>query len=352
MFAILADDLSGAAELAGIAASRGFTAEVQTVFDPSSTADVIAVDTDTRLKNEAEAARIVGEVTRHILTANPAWLYKKTDSVLRGHVRAEIEAILDAAGLDDCVFIPANPSKDRLIRNGRYEIGGVPLDKTVFARDPDYPRTSSLVRELLGSCDRIRTPDAVNLDDLMIDLPPTTLAAGAADFFSVQLAQKESSLGFAPRLRSSPSPPSTFGLNPKLLSTLLLSGSLAAWDLDRAAQMEQRGFLVKTIADDLSPSIWQTTSKLMLAIARPETGDPATLTKTLIDKALPLLSGRNDLRIGLEGGATAIAFIRRLGWTRFEVIPEGHTGVGTLRPPGGPVICVKPGSYPWPETSL
>lgn len=346
MIAILADDLSGAAELAGIAASRGFTAEVQTVFDPTSTADVIAVDTDTRLKNEAEAARIVGEVTRHILTANPAWLYKKTDSVLRGHVRAEIEAILDVAGLDDCVFIPANPSKDRVIREGRYEIGGLPLDKTVFASDPDYPRGSALVRELLGASDRIQMPDAVGLDELRIDLPATTLAAGAADFFAAQLGRKKSSLGF------SPSPPSAIGLKPKLLSSFLLSGSLAAWDLDRATEMEQRGFLVKTIDDDLSPVLWEATSKLMLAIARPETGDPATLTKTLIDKALPLLSGRNDLRIGLEGGATAIAFIRRLGWTRFEVIPEGHTGVGTLRPPGGPVICVKPGSYPWPETSL
>jgi hypothetical protein len=346
MIAILADDLSGAAELAGIAASRGFTAEVQTVFDPTSTADVIAVDTDTRLKNEAEAARIVGEVTRHILTANPAWIYKKTDSVLRGHVRAEIEAILDAAGLDDCVFIPANPSKDRLIRKGRYEIASVPLDETVFARDPDYPRTSSLVRELLGASNRIRTPDAVDLNDLMIDLPPTTLTAGAADFFATQLARKESSLGF------SPSPPSAIGLKPKLLSTFLLSGSLAAWDLDRAAQMEARGFLVKAIDDDLSPVLWETTSKLMLAIGRPEGVPPATLTETLIERSLPLICDRDDLRIGLEGGATAIAFIRRMGWTRFEVIPEGHTGVGTLRPPGGPVICVKPGSYPWPETSL
>lgn len=343
MIAILADDFSGAAELAGIAASRGFTAEVQTVFDPTSSADVIAVDTDTRLKNEAEAARIVGEVTRHILASHPAWLYKKTDSVMRGHVRAEIEAILDAAGLDDCVFIPANPSKDRLIRKGRYEIGGVPLDETVFVRDPDYPRTSSHVRDLLGPGSRIRMPDAVEPADLRIDLPPTTLAAGAADFFAAQLARKESRLGF------SPSPPSTLGLTPKRLSTLLLSGSLAAWDLDRASQMEQRGFLVKTIADDLPPSLSETTSKLMLAIARPESGDPATLTKTLITKALPLVSGRDDLRIALEGGATAIAFIRRMGWTRFEVIPEGHAGVGTLRPPGGPVLYVKPGSYPWPE---
>lgn len=345
MIAILADDLSGAAELAGIAASRGFTAEVQTVFDPTSNADVIAVDTDTRLKSETEAARIVGEVTRRILAARPGWLYKKTDSVLRGHVRAEIEANLDAAGLSDCVFIPANPSKGRLIRAGRYEIGGVPLDETVFARDPDYPRHFSLVGDLLGPSDRIRVPDVIESDDLKIDLPLGTLAAGAADFFSAQLACKESGLGFSPSATSAHGLPRIRGANP----TLLLSGSLAAWDLDRATQMAQRGFLVKTISDELSPSLWESTSKLMLAIARPESCDPATLIESLIDKALPLLSGRDELRIGLEGGATAIAFIRRMGWTRLEVIPESHVGVGTLRPPGGPVLCIKPGSYPWPE---
>lgn len=345
MIAILADDLSGAAELAGIAALRGFTAEVQTVFDPTSNADVIAIDTDTRLKSEAEAARIVGEVTRRILAARPGWLYKKTDSVLRGHVRLEIEAILDAGGLSDCVFIPANPSKGRLIREGRYEIGGVPLDETVFARDPDYPRDSSLVSDLLGPSNRIRVPDVIEGDNLKVDLPLTTLAAGAADFFTAQLACKEGDLGFSPSASPAPDLSRSRGATP----TLLISGSLAAWDLGRAMQMEQRGFLVKTISDELSPSLWDSTSKLMLAIARPEAGDPATLIETLIDKALPLLSGRDDLRIGLEGGATAIAFIRRMGWTRLEVVPEGHVGVGTLRSPEGPVICIKPGSYPWPE---
>jgi len=346
MIAILADDFSGAAELAGLAAACGYAAEVQTVFDPDTAAEVIAVDTDTRLKDEDEAAKIVGEVTRRVAAAGPAWIYKKTDSVLRGHVRVEIEAILEATGLADCVFIPANPSKDRVIRRGRYEIGGVPLDETVFARDPDYPRGSALVRELLGASNRIQMPDAVGLEDLQIDLPATTLAAGAADFFAAQLGRKKSSLGF------SPSTPFAIGLKPKLLSSFLLSGSLAAWDLDRAEQMRQRGFLVKTIGEGLSPAVWETTSKLMLAIGRPEGIAASALTETLIEKALPLIAGRGDLRIGLEGGATAIAFIRRMDWTRFEVIPEGHTGVGTLRPPGGPVICVKPGSYDWPEASL
>jgi hypothetical protein len=343
VIAVLADDFSGAAELAGVAAARGYTAEVQTGFEPGTTAEVIAIDTDTRRTTESEAARIVGAVTRRIVAAGPSWIYKKTDSVLRGHVRSEIEAVLGAAGLADCVFIPANPSKDRVIRAGRYFIRGVPLDETVFARDPDFPRHSGLVPELLGLSGRIRTPDALGPDDLRIDLPATTLAAGGADFFAAQLAQKERGSGFRP------SHPVAIGPEPRSHRSLLLSGSLAAWDLDRATQMRKRGFLVKTIADDVSPTVWDTTSKLMLAIGDAPSADPSTLTEILIEKALPLFSGRDDLCVGLEGGSTALACIRRLNWSRFEVIPENLAGVGSLRPPGGPLLRVKPGSYPWPE---
>jgi hypothetical protein len=345
MIAILADDFSGAAELAGIAAARGLTAEVQTVFDPGTDAEVIAIDTDTRLKPEDEAAAIVTAITRQIVAAGPDWIYKKTDSVLRGHVRAEIEAILDATSLGDCILIPANPSKDRVIRGGHYFIGGVPLDETVFAHDPDHPRRSAVVRELLGESARIATPDAITGRDLDLPWSATTLAAGAADFFGACLEKKAVGSGFAPPRPSGPA-------RPLHQPSLLISGSLAAWVTGRPAQMRARGFLVKTITDDLPRSLWKSTSRLMLAIGRPETTDPAILTETLIEKSLPLIGDRDDLRIGLEGGATAIAFIRRMGWTRFEVIPEGHTGVGTLRPPGGPVLCVKPGSYDWPDASL
>lgn len=335
MIAILADDFSGAAELAGIAAARGFKAEVQTDFNPSSEAEVIAVDTDTRLKPEGEAVRIVSAVARQIMAGKPAWIYKKTDSVMRGHLGAEIEAILDAAGLDECVLIPANPSKGRVIRGGRYFIEGVPLHETVFAHDPDHPRQSSEVRELLGESCRIHTPDAITLEDLPRHLPAHTLAAGAADFFGALLGIGVPLKTIAPSSRA-----------------LLLCGSLAAWETGRAAQMQKLGFTVKTLEESAPASSWQNTAKLVLAVGKPVNADAATLTEKLIEKALPLLLEPQTLRIGLEGGATAMAFIRHLGWTRFEVIPEGHTGVGTLRPPGGPVLCVKPGSYPWPADTF
>jgi len=335
MIAIIADDFSGAAELAGIAAARGFKAEVQTQFDPNSQAEVIAVDTDTRLRSETQARRIVGEVTRRILASQPAWIYKKTDSVLRGHIRAEIEAILDVTGQHDCLLIPANPSKGRVVHIGRYFVNGVPLHETVFAHDPDFPRHSAVVKELLGESDRIRVPDVLTTQDLPESHDASTLAAGAADFFASLLA-----LSGHERTHVEPQTEK---------ATLLLCGSLAAWDSGRADEMQKRGFLVQTIDRPLSPLIWQQTRKLMLAIGHPPNADTATLTEKLIAAALPLVTDRSDLRIALEGGATAIAFIRRMGWTRFEVIPEGLTGIGTLRPPGGPILCVKPGSYPWPK---
>ena len=338
MIVVIADDFSGAAELAGIAAARGFKAEVQTQFDPASDAEVIAVDTDTRLRTESEAARIVGGVAQQVIAAKPEWIYKKTDSVLRGHVRAEIEAILDAIGQRDCLFIPANPSKGRIIDDGHYFVDAVPLDKTVFSHDPDYPRRTAVVRDLLGESSNIRMPDVVTMEDLHRPVDAATLAAGAADFFTSRLGLSD---GGRDALISRPA---TEGK-----PALLLCGSLAAWDSGRAGEMERRGFFVRTLDQAITPSIWRQTQKLMLAVGHPQDRDAVTLTEALIDAALPLIAGSTDLRIGLEGGATAMAFIRRMGWTRFDVIPEGHTGVGSLRPPGGPILCVKPGSYPWPE---
>lgn len=348
MTVILADDFSGAAELAGIAAARGFKAEVQTVFDPRSEAGVIAVDTDTRWRTEAEAARVVRALTHQVTAAKPAWIYKKTDSVMRGHLRAEIEAVLDSAALKDCVLIPANPSKGRRIQAGRYLVEGVPLHETVFAHDPDHPRHTDEVRGLLGDCSRIRTPDALALEDLPRHLPPDSLAAGAADFFSALL---DGGLGLVPGKTLETGLPQSRVAHPRQ-RCLLLCGSLAAWETGRAAQMRQRGFEVKTIDEAVPPSIWQNTTQVMLAIGSTTKADAASLTDKLIEKALPLLLEPQTLRIGLEGGATAIAFIRRMGWTRFDVLAEGHTGVGALRPPGGPVLCVKPGSYPWPAETF
>src|SRR5689334_16534335 len=71
---ILADDLSGAAELAGIAFTHGLSAEVQREFEPDTNANVVAIDTDSRhLAPSAAADRLLAIATK-ILATNPAWI--------------------------------------------------------------------------------------------------------------------------------------------------------------------------------------------------------------------------------------------------------------------------------------
>ncbi|HEX9785252.1 MAG TPA: 4-hydroxythreonine-4-phosphate dehydrogenase PdxA [Opitutaceae bacterium] len=60
--------------------------------------DVIVLDTDTRAVSLADAVITVSRVIREVLRTEPEWIYKKTDCVLRGHVRAEISAMLDLTG--------------------------------------------------------------------------------------------------------------------------------------------------------------------------------------------------------------------------------------------------------------
>jgi hypothetical protein len=53
----------------------------------------------------------------------------------------------------------------------------------------------------------------------------------------------------------------------------------------------------------------------------------------------------------VEGGATAAALVRRLGWVRLSVCQEWATGVVSLEIKGQaqPLVTMKPGSYAWPE---
>ena len=56
MIVVIADDLTGAAELAGIAFSHGLTAEVQIEFNSKADADIICLDTNTRILTAEDAA--------------------------------------------------------------------------------------------------------------------------------------------------------------------------------------------------------------------------------------------------------------------------------------------------------
>lgn len=154
MIAVIADDITGAAEMAGIAHRLGLRVKLTMRPESASDCDVLVIATDTRSMTEEEAAagsaRVAGA-----LGAMPDVdsLFKKTDSALRGHVVAELEAILANTGYRKALYLPANPSKGRTIRDGVYYIGGKPLHETDFSFDPEFPAFSSRLIERLPMCE-------------------------------------------------------------------------------------------------------------------------------------------------------------------------------------------------------
>src|ERR1700742_3376386 len=169
MIAVIADDLSGAAELAAAAVALGLTAEVQTSLSVPTEHDVVCVDTDTRGRSATDAERIVQEVVATCLAqARPAWIYKKCDSVLRGNVLTELRATMRAAGKPRSLLIPVNPTRGRSISAGQLFVGGRLLHTTEFAGDTEHPRTSARIADLLGGdLANVFVPDVASEADLM-----------------------------------------------------------------------------------------------------------------------------------------------------------------------------------------
>lgn len=151
---ILADDLTGALDSGVQLSSRG----TRTVVLPDSRAafqdgedacDAVIVDTESRHIAPQEAARIVTEMVQKAQGRGISYIYKKTDSGLRGNVGVELAAACSAAGRKQIHYVPAYPDADRKTRDGIQYVNGRPLAESIFAKDPIEPMTKSRVDEIL-----------------------------------------------------------------------------------------------------------------------------------------------------------------------------------------------------------
>ena len=93
---------------------------------------------------------------------------------------------------------------------------------------------------------------------------------------------------------------------------------------------------------------------VMVAIDRPlrrEPGLPRRLSGYLGAVVERVLQRWTVAQVFVEGGATAKALVQRMGWKRLLVYRELAPGVVSMQAEGcpGPLLTMKPGSYPWPE---
>ena len=331
---IIADDFTGALDTGVQFAARGIKTRVVVGADAALThqnADVLVVDTETRHLPAAQAYAAVEGLVQRAKYAGFAYLYKKTDSALRGNVGAELAALLSASSSRQLAFLPAFPQMNRVTKNGVQYIDGVPVTESPFGVDPFEPVRHAAVTDLLaeqtdlpaasfpalaadGSVpaeDGILVFDAATVDELrstgraLLNNGGLRVLAGCAGFGAVL----PELLGLGGADVACPA------LDPRLL---VICGSVNAITLAQLDKAEQAGFtrLRLTPHQKLMPDYWRSADGRMTLDHIEETlaAHPYNIIET------------ND-EGGNEPTATAAD---ALGLTREEMRVRIASGVGQL----------------------
>ncbi len=151
---IIADDFTGALDTGVKFAARGAAVRVVTDYEyefgqTDSGAQVLVMDAETRHLSGEEAYRRVYRIVKRAREARVAYIYKKTDSALRGNIGSELAAALDASGEPVLHFFPAFPKMKRTTRRGIHYIDGVPVQESVFGQDPFEPVRCSFIPDII-----------------------------------------------------------------------------------------------------------------------------------------------------------------------------------------------------------
>jgi uncharacterized protein YgbK (DUF1537 family) len=381
MIGVIADDLTGAAEIGAIGLRHGLRAEIIFGNKPGGDADLVCVDTDSRSQTEAEAVKRTAAAARLLKNCGAQWIYKKVDSVLRGHVSMEIEAAMKQLGFERALLASANPSLRRTISGGNYFVRGKPIHKTEFARDPQFPRRSSRVMELV----KLPPGLSISVRQLREGLPEQGIAiaeaatpgdvtewakrldedvfpAGGAEFFNALLVLKDLRGKFR-----SPEAPAVDDASREFF----VSGAATALARRFAADAKQKKQPVFSLpkelgwGSDLAPAAAEAVGRriaeafdshprVVLTVGLPRVTNPKVserLSDHVAQIAVLALRHADVARVFSDGGATSAALVRRMKWRRLTVLREHAPGVATLLADEGKKICltIKPGSYSWPS---
>ncbi len=248
------------------------------------------------------------------------------------------------------------------------------IHETEFARDPKHPRWSPDVRDLVATPASLPLVirraeaglpergmvigEAASPDDLrqwatlrnhrwlmaggaeyfgaLLNLPPSTSqprSAAGRELFVCGSAS-EVTRNFVTRQAGRAVP--VFSLPPELA----VGGSFDAGSLNALASQVAASF--------------RTVPRVILHVGLPPVKDVAAaewLALRLVAVAKEVLFRVQVSQVFAEGGATAVALARQMGWQRLQVTAELAPGVVTLASEGehSMSFTMKPGSYAWPE---
>jgi len=351
--AVIADDFTGAAELAGIALRYGLTISLSLNVNTinQTDADVLIVNTDSRSLNKIEAIAITKKAVDSILKLQPKTIYKKIDSVLRGYVIDELIVQMQGCGVQKAMILPANPSLGRTISDGKYFINNQEITATDFVNDPEFPVKSACITEILHTApvkvlEHIDTlpetgfvvAQASTQEDVMLwaKKASTQFAlAGAGDFFTALLQMQYQLVTTANNLLQQP--------------FLYVCGSAYKAATDRIKALKKECLSITQINNYFS-LLQLTNQYFVLAIDENVSNISAlALRQAMAITTKQIVIEKNIIELFIEGGSTAANILSELNIIALQPVNEISRGVVRMKT-DNLFITVKPGSYNLPNT--
>jgi uncharacterized protein YgbK (DUF1537 family) len=356
MIIVIADDFTGASEVAGI--GLRYNLEVELFMSKLAITDIyitlFVVSTDTRSLSKEKAVEVAKQTALGIEAIKPDHIYKKVDSVLRGHILDELKVEMEALNLKKALIIAANPSLGRTIKDGQYFINEKPINETGFAFDPEFPIADSKVLEMIkatpGEVQVLKYYDKLPEEGIIIGEASSQkdieewankvdngwFLAGAGDFFTALIGK-----GFNAKKQGEAS---------MELPHLYICGTAFKERKEFIKTLSCVSYLPEVVNEDWlrkTGDIIKEKQKVVIAID--ETNASALSLRTEMAKAVKEIVERESIKeIFIEGGSTAAAILQELDIKKLTPINELQRGVVRMKV-NDLFITVKPGSYQIPD---
>jgi D-threonate/D-erythronate kinase len=352
MIVVIADDFTGAAELAGISLRYGLSVSVHLDNNIDANADVVIISTDSRSMQKAAAIYCTADAVEAIIEYEPSLLYKKIDSVLRGYVIDEAKVQMELSEKNKVFICPANPSLQRTISNGEYFIDEKKITETGFVNDPEFPISSAKVTAMVKNetVQVLKHNDWLPVEGIVIGeaessedvkawaaaIDETWMLVGAGDFYTALLERNYR-----------PQPQPKFQLQSP---HLYVCGTAFEERKQFIKKLDSTAYLPETIDEEWlqqTGSIIKEKGKAVIAID--ESKQTALTLRTNMAKAVKEIVVRENIKeIFIEGGSTAAAVLEELNIKKLLPVNELSRGVVRMKA-NDLFITVKPGSYQLPN---
>lgn len=372
MIAVIADDFTGAAELAGIALQYNLSVMLCTHDIVAHDVDILIVSTNSRSLSKANAIEATKKAVMDLQKFNPVYIYKKVDSVLRGYVLDELEVQMFCLGLERALLLPSNPSLGRTIENKKYYINNIEISDTSFANDPEFAIKNSAISLMLKANGAVglhvlKVTDQLPLQGVIVGEVNTEkdidswidkiddqfLYAGAGDFFDRLLqrsfSKKQTATAItlvSPYLYISGTSFKKSAENIKniakktgrvhyLSAPLMQNNEDPDWFKQVSQSVQQNQSAVIAIDEKLTEAI------AISAIA---------LRQAMAKAVSEIVNKQNVAELFIEGGATAAEILQELDLHNFVPTHQFLRGVIRMKALQRALyITVKPGSYELPK---